>query len=220
MTGAHGGHGGHAGGPEHALHGPRWLSITTAVVLGVAAILAGVTAWKSTVMEGHALENLTRSTQAVNDANALGQEAERNRTGERDLFIDYRVALDEGNDARAESILGMMSGTTRAAIDWWAAQPEDDRPSSPFVSANPEWAAPGTVVQAETALESANQLLVKAEHELEQAHNLEFVAALLTIAFLAGGLTGLFESTRARMGFLSVSVVTLLGCVVATVVFW
>ena len=220
MTGAHGGHGGHAGGPEHALHGPRWLSITTAVVLGVAAILAGVTAWKSTVMEGHALENLTRSTQAVNDANALGQEAERNRTGERDLFIDYRVALDEGNDGRAESILGMMSATTRAAIDWWAAQPEDDRPSSPFVSANPDWAAPGTVVQAETSLAAANELLVKAEHELDQAHNLEFVAALLTIAFLAGGLTGLFESTRARIGFLSISAATLVGCVVATVVFW
>jgi len=217
VTGAHGGHG---GGHGHALHGPRWLSITTAVVLGVAAVLAGVTAWKSTVMEGHALENLTRSTQAVNDANALSQEAERNRTGERDLFIDYRLAVDEGDDERAESILGMMSSTTRAAIDWWAAQPAADRPSSPFVSANPAWAAPGTVIEAEAAIQQADGLLVKAEHELEIAHNLEFVAALLTIAFLAGGLTGLFESTRARIGFLSVAVTTLIGCVAATVVFW
>lgn len=217
MTGAHGGH---AGGHEHAMHGPRWLSITTAVVLGVAAVLAGVTAWKSNVMEGHALENLTRSTQAVNDANALGQEAERNRTGERDLFIDYRVAIDEGDEQRAQSILGMMSATTRAAIDWWDDQPSGDRPSSPFVSANPAWAAPGTVVQAETSLAAANELLVKAEKELDQAHNLEFVAALLTIAFLAGGLTGLFESIRARIGFLSISVVTLVGCVTAAVVFW
>lgn len=217
MTGAHGGHG---GGHEHALHGPRWLSITTAVVLGVAAILAGVTAWKSTVMEGHALENLTRSTQAVNDANALSQEAERNRTGERDLFIDYRLAVDEGDDERAGSILGMMSSTTRAAIDWWAAQPEADRPTSPFVSANPAWAAPGTVIEAEAAIQTADELLITAEHELEKAHNLEFVAALLTIAFLAGGLTGLFESTRARIGFLSVAVTTLVGCVAATVVFW
>ncbi len=217
MTGAHGGHG---GGHEHALHGPRWLTISTAVVLGVAAILAGVTAWKSTVMEGHALENLTRSTQAVNDANALSQEAERNRTGERDLFIAYRLAVDEGDDGRAGSILGMMNATTRAAIDWWAAQPEADRPMSPFVSANPAWAAPGTVIEAETAIREADGLLVTAEHELEQAHNLEFVAALLTIAFLAGGLTGLFESTRARVGFLSVAVTTLVGCVAATAVFW
>jgi hypothetical protein len=67
---------------------------------------------------------------------------------------------------------------------------------------------------------ASEALLVQAEHELEAAHNLEFVAALLTIAFLAGGLTGLFESTRARIGFLSVSVVTLAGCIAATVVFW
>ena len=211
--------GGH--GAAHAtVHGPRWLSLTLAVVLGVAAVLAGVTAWKSTVMEGHALTNLTLSTQATNDANSLDQEAERGMTGERDLFLQYRAALAAGQQASAQSILGMMSADTRAAIDWWAAQPAGDRPLSPFVSANPQWDAPGVIIDAQRSLQQSNSYLEHAEHELEQAHNLEFIAALLTIAFLAGGLSGVFESTRARIGLLGTSVVVLLGCIVGTVLFW
>lgn len=214
MTG--GGHGAHA----PTLHGPRWLSVTTAVVLGVAAVLAGVTAWKSAVMEGHAIEDLTRSTQAINDANTMAQQAERNMTGERALFIEYQTALADGADERAETVLAMMTANSRRAIDWWREQPAADRPRSPFVSANPAWGAPGAIIRAESSIDAAEELMTRAEDELGVAHNLEFVAALLTIAFLAGGLTGLFESNRARVGFLSVSVVTLVGCVAATAVYW
>lgn len=215
MTGGHGG-GAHA----PAMHGPRWLSITLAVVLGVAAILAGLTAWRSALMEGHALKALTMSTQYVNDANTLDQEAERSMTGERDLFIQYRAAADAGDRTRARSILGMMTAETRSAIAWWASQPAGDRPTSPFVSANPEWNAPGVVIDAQGALDASDTYLETAERDLGKAHNLEFVAALLTVAFLAGGLSGLFESTRARMGFLGVAVFVLIGCVAGTVLYW
>ncbi len=215
MTGGHG-HGGHA----PAMHGPRWLSITLAVVLGVAAVLAGITAWRSALMEGHALKSLTMSTQYVNDANTLDQAAERSMTGERDLFIQYRTAIDAGDRARARTILGMMSAETRAAIAWWAAQPSADRPNSPFVSANPEWNAPGVVIDAQGALDASDTYLETAERDLGKAHNLEFVAALLTVAFLAGGLSGLFESRRTRTGFLGVAVVVLIGCVAGAVVYW
>lgn len=171
-------------------------------------------------MEGHALKGLTMSTQYVNDANTLDQEAERSMTGERDLFIQFRTAADAGDRERAKAILGMMATETRSAIAWWAAQPPADRPTSPFVSANPEWNAPGVVIDAQAAIDASDAYLKTAERDLGKAHNLEFVAALLTVAFLAGGLSGLFESTRARMGFLGVAIMVLAGCVVGTVMFW
>lgn len=202
------------------IHGPRWLTITTAIVLGCAAILSGVTAWKSTVMAGHAVEHFTLSTQAVNDANTLAQVAERAMTSERQLFIDHSAAVAAGQDELADSILGMMSPNTRDAIAWWGEQPEADRPLSPFVSANPGWEAPGVVLRATASMERADTYLHKAEKELDQAHSLEFIAALLTVSLLAGGLTGTFESTRARMGLLGVSVTVLLGCAIGTAVFW
>lgn len=221
MTGGHGHGHGHAAGHGHeTLHGPRWLGITTAIVLGVAAVFAGVTTWRAQVMQGHAVEHFTLSTQSANDANTLAQDAERAMVGERQLFIDYRSALDAGDGPRATQILAMMNANSRAAIAWWRAQPKADRPYSPFVSANPAWDAPGVVIDAKASLDQSNHYLKSAEAELARAHNLEFVAAFLTIGFLAGGLTGTFESTRMRISLLAVAIAVLIGCVVGAVLFW
>lgn len=214
--------GGHGGGGHHApvTHGPRWLALSTALVLGVAGILAGVTAWKGTVYQGHAVEYFTLSTQAVNTASALNQDAERKATGERQLFIEYQSALAAGDDDVAAALIAMMDQSTRAAIEWWRAQPEDSRPMSPFVSANPDWSAPALIVDARVALEEANTYQKTAEKDLDRAHTLELFAAFLTIAFLAGGFTGILEAYRARVALLSVAAAVVIGCAIGTVVYW
>ena len=216
------GHGaGHAGGHEHTqLHGPRWLGITTAIVLGIAAVFAGVTTWRAQVMQGHSVEHFTLSTQAGGTANTLMQNAERSMSSERQLFIDYRTALEGGDKQLATTVLSMMSSNSRAAIAWWKQQPAIDRPYTPFVSANPNWNAPNVIIDAKASLAASNHYLELAEKELGRSHNLEFVAAFLTIAFLAGGLAGTFESLRMRIGLLGISVAVLIGCVTGAVVFW
>ena len=215
MTGAHAPSHGHS-----EMHGPRWLSITSVAILGIAAVLAGVTAWKSAVMEGHAVENLTLSTKATTDANALTQTAERSMTSERQLFIDFRSALDSDNKNRSVMIYGMMNPNTRAAIGWWREQPETSRPTSPFVSANPSWDAPGVIIDAKAALDRSDEYLQLAEFQVGRAHSLQFLAALLTIAFLASGLTPLFESLRSRISLLTVSTSVVIACLVGTAVLW
>ena len=217
MTGGHGASHGHG---HSQMHGPRWLSISSVVILGIAAVLAGVTAWKSAVMEGHAVENLTLSTKATTDANALTQAAERSMTSERQLFIDFRSALDSSNKDRSVMIYGMMNPNTRAAIGWWREQPETTRPTSPFVSANPSWDAPGVIIDAKAALDQSDEYLQLAEFQLGRAHNLEFLAALLTIAFLASGLTPLFESLRSRISLMTVSTAVVIACLIGIGMFW
>ena len=217
MTGGHGASHGHG---HSQMHGPRWLSVTTVTILGVAAVLAGVTAWKSAVMQGHAVENLTLSSKATTDANALTQTAERSMTTERQLFIDFRSALDSSNKDRSVMIFGMMNPNTRAAIGWWREQPDSTRPTSPFVSANPSWDAPGVIIDAKAALDRSDEYLHLAEFQLGRAHNLEFLAALLTIAFLASGLTPLFESLRSRISLMTVSTTVVIACLIGIGLFW
>lgn len=212
---------GHGHSHSHAeVHGPLWLSLLIAVTLGTAAVFSGITAWHANVLSGHSVEYFTLSTQAVNDANSSDQEAARGITGQSQLFIDYQAAMAAGDEQRATTILGMMSTSTRAAIEWWDAQPKADRPMSPFVSANPAWDAPGDVIDAKEALDRSNEYLHLAEEYLGRSHTLEFFAALLTVAFLAGGLTGVFESVRAKLLLLTVSLVVLVSCVAGTVVYW
>jgi hypothetical protein len=214
---------GHGGGHSHGhaeVHGPLWLSLLIAVTLGTAAVFSGITAWHANVLSGHSVEYFTLSTQAVNDANSSDQEAARSLTGQTQLFIDYQAALTADDTKRATIILAMMNGSTRTAIEWWNAQPEESRPLSPFVSANPAWDAPGDVIDAKEALDRSNEYLHLAEEYLSRSHTLEFFAALLTVAFLAGGLTGVFESIRAKLLLLSVSLVVLVACLTGTVVYW
>lgn len=217
MTGGHG----HSHGHAHAeVSGPRWLAILIAVLLGTAAVFSGITAWHANVLSGHAVEYFTLSTQAVNDTNSSAQAAERAMSGQRQLFIDYSGAKDAGNPGRAATILGMMSENTRKAITWWTNQEPADRPASPFVSANPDWDAPGVVIDAQAALGRSNEDLDLAEQYLSRSHTLELFAALLTVAFLAGGLTGVFDSVRAKLALVSVSASVLVACLIGTVVFW
>ena len=212
-----------SGGGGHSVthvSGPRWLSIGIALVLGFAAIAAGITGWRGTVMSGHAVRDFTLSTQALNDANVLAQDSERSMNSQRQLFIDYRAALDAGDAAGALTIQAMMGINTRNAIEWWQAQPPAERPLSPFISANPQWSAPALLIDANREMAMASEHLQSANQSLDRSHNLEFVAALVTIAFLAGGLTGVFESHRARVALLSTGIAVLVLSMFGALVFW
>ena len=213
-------HGGHHSHDSHDEHAPRWLNLSLAVVLGVAAIVSGVTAWRGTVLNGHAVENFTLSTQSVNDANSLAQEAERASTSERALYVDYREALARGEGQRAAAIYSMMDGSTRRAIEWWREQPADERPLTPFKSANPDWAAPATIIDARESLERASLQLEQAHVDLNKSHSLEFIAALLTVTFLLGGLSGVFQSHRAKATLVTASGTALGVCLIAMLTLW
>lgn len=214
-------HGGdHGPDGDDRMHMPRGLNLLLALILGLSAIATGVIAWHANVLAGHATEEFTLSTQAVSDANSLSQDAERASTGERSLFIAYRAARQAGNTTEAETIWSMMSASTRRAVAWWEAQPASERPLSPFLSANPDWDAPGTVIAAEAALARADDMGQSAHDALSQSHQLEFFAALLAVAFLAGGLSGVFESHRAKAALIATSGTVLVLCVVGAAVSW
>ncbi|CAB4877490.1 unannotated protein [freshwater metagenome] len=171
------------------------------------------------MLEAHAIERLTLSTQAVADANSLEQSSGRRVADERQLFLQWRAALDARDRATAATALAMLDGNSRRAIVWWSSQPAATRPLSPFISANPQWVAPRVVIDAKEALSEARGQLHEAESQFGRSHNLGFIAAFLTVGLLIGGLASTFE-TRARLGLLSMTAVLLMFCMAGTAVFW
>lgn len=221
MSAAH--HAPHAHGHGHDMHAPHvhsWWNVSLAVILGVAAIVAGITAWRGTVLNGHAVENFTLSTQSTNNANTMAQDAERSINTQRTLYLDYQQAVDEGDAKRAAMAYSMMDSGTRSAIEWWDAQALDNRPPTPFSAANPEWPAPSSVIDARVTLDESAAQLELANAELAKSHSLELLAALLTITFLAGGLSGVFESQSAKRALVAASGGTLIVCLIALVFMW
>ena len=223
MSAAHHAPHAHGHGPGHDSHMPHvhsWWNVSLAVILGVAAIVAGITAWRGTVLNGHAVENFTLSTQSTNNANTQAQDAERSINTQRTLYLDYQQAVDAGDTKRAAMARSMMDSGTRSAIEWWNAQPAANRPPTPFSSANPEWPAPSSIIDARATLDEAEAELELANAELAKSHSLELLAALLTITFLAGGLSGVFQSESAKRALVAASGGTLIVCLVALVFMW
>jgi hypothetical protein len=191
------------------LSGPEWLPLVLAILLGTAALVAGLIAWRVATHSGHAQTQFAISTQAVNNANALQQDASQAVSSERSLFVAYEDAAAQHDQARAADDQGLMDPATLRAINWWLAQSPDTRPASPFAAANPEWTTPRKLIDARAALDQSVAGLASAEDQIHQAHELELLEAILAVAFLTGGLTATLRSDSAQKILLGVSIIVL-----------
>jgi hypothetical protein len=204
--------------PEH--HATRTIDIAVALLLGLAALTSGLTTWRSAIHAGEAQSRFTLSTQAVNNANALQQNAEAAATSERTLYVAYVGALAKENTAGAEAIWGLMNLTTKETISWWRAQPASSRPASPFSAANPAWTTPRRIIEARVTLRQSAGRLAEADSQLNQSHTLELIVALLSITFLTGGLAATISTETARRVLFSVASLFLIVGVVGLIALW
>ncbi|CAB4834665.1 MAG: hypothetical protein F2903_07585 [Actinobacteria bacterium] len=207
---------------EHhlSINGPSWLPMALALVLGISALVSGVTAWRVAIHSGHAQLGFAVSTQSVNNANAVSQNVTRAVGSERALFISWDQAVLAGNTELANSILSMMEPDTQAAVHWWNDEAINNRPPTPFASANPKWTTPGQIIEAAAISEEATNKLDESNAQLNQAHNLELLGALLAIALLTGGLTATLKSTQAQLTLLGVSCTSLGVATIGLVILW
>ena len=94
---------------DHHVHmsGPAWLPVVLAILLGTAAMVAGLIAWRAAVHSGDAQGEFALSTQAVNNANSLQQNASQAVISERSLFIAYEdaVAQHDGPHRRCRGLM-------------------------------------------------------------------------------------------------------------------
>ncbi len=204
----------------NAVHGPRWLPIVLALLLGTAAVVSGITAWRVAVHLGHSQTAFSVSTKAFDDTNTLGQNSTDAANEERSLFIAWDQAQSGGDAKTTENIWGMMSIPAQRAITWWIEQPLANRPPSPFSAANPQWTTPRTAVEARNASAEASAVFADAGDQLVQSHNLELLEALLAIALLTGGLAALIRNTSSQFILLGVTVTAIFLAVGGLVVLW
>jgi hypothetical protein len=202
------------------MSGPAWLPVVLAILLGTAAMVAGLIAWRAAGHSGEAQKEFALSTQAANNANSLQQDTSQEVINERNLFIAYENAVALHDRVLTADALGLMDAPTVRTVDWWLHQSASSRPSSPFSAANPQWTTPRKIIDARAAFDESASTLTSADNEIHRSHELELLAALLAIAFLTGGLTATLQSPSAQSILLAVSVVVLLLAAVGLVVLW
>src|SRR4051794_22592399 len=95
--------------PDHGpLSGPAWLPVALAILLGSAAMVGGLIAWRAAAHSGEAQSKFALSTQAVNNANSLQQSASQAVISERSLFVAYEDAVAQHDPVRTANARGLM----------------------------------------------------------------------------------------------------------------
>ena len=145
------------------MSGPAWLPVVLAILLGTAAMVAGLIAWRAAGHSGQAQREFALSTQADNNANSLQQNVSQDVISERSLFIAYEDAVAQHDPVLAADARGLMDPPTLRAVDWWLGQSPASRPSSPFAAANPQWTTPRMIIDARAALDDSVATLTSAD---------------------------------------------------------
>lgn len=211
----------HHSSDNHAVSfGPPWLPMALALLLGAAAVVASLTAWRVHEHSSDAQETFATSARVLAEANVLFGNVTRAVGTERSLFVSWQQAKAAGDDALAGSIWAVMLPNTQGAVTWWQNASEGDRPPSPFAAANPEWKTPGQVIAATETRAASDAAVNEAEGLLQHADNLELLGALLAVALLTGGLTATLKSARPQLILLGVSCATLLISTVGLALLW
>lgn len=194
--------------------------MAVALLLGAAAVVASLTAWRVHVRSSEAQEAFADSTRVLTEANVLFGDVTRAVGTERSLYIDWQQAKADGDDALAGSIWAVMLPNTQKAVDWWQNASAGDRPPSPFAAANPEWRTPSQLIAATETRAASEAEVREARDLLEHADNLELLGAFLQVAFLTGGLTATLKSVRPQMTLFGVGCGALLISTIGLGVLW
>lgn len=190
----------------------RRLALAAAVVLGLAAVLTAWSAYRESLTTDLVLKNYSEQQATIALANDTYSRADQQETLETSLFLQWAVANSSGNDEAAAYLVQVMSDELYAAVEWWAAQPEDTGPATPFVPDNPSFAnVPSQVLVAEgDALSAeADQNRVAAEEADAVSDRFDLAGVFFAVVLFVAGLTTVIQRRGIQIGFLALSAVGL-----------
>ncbi len=184
------------------------LQLIAAIILGLAATLTAVSAYKAALLDGDALSGYTESTAKLNDANAFNAQGNSTEALDQQLFVQYASAAQSGNEEFADYLTTLMRPELVKAIDWWqgsedAATPFDEADDNPYVVQDYEDRA-----ELEEEAESAFKAGAAAD---EQGDKFELATVLLALTLFFAGVGTLFKRRPVSVGLLGISGVVLLA---------
>src|SRR3954447_10098163 len=103
------------------------IELVAAMLLGLAGLLTGYAAYYGSLSDGDSLEGYTKSQRLTADANAFYGDYAQTYTGDQQLFLQYKINLDQGNQEIADDIRqNLFSEPLEKATVAWETQADDE----------------------------------------------------------------------------------------------
>ena len=168
------------------------LELIAAILLGLAGLLTGYSAYYGSLADGDSLEGYTSSQRTTADANALYGDYAQTYTGDQQLFLQYKIKLDEGNQEIADDIRqNLFSEALEKATVAWETQPDDENARATPLDRD-EYVVQ-SFLDYQTTSELAEQQFADAKNINELGDNYGLAQVFLAIALFAAGIAALFK---------------------------
>ncbi len=184
----------------------RRLELFAAIILGIAAILTAISAYKAALSDGNALQGYTESTRTLNDSGTFYAQSNQAVSNDQALFVQYAVAARNGDDELTAYIkANLMEPNLRKAVDWWESK--EGAAKSPFVDESPYTYEDGD--EARRLEKEADKQFKAGSKADNDGDKFELASVLLAITLFLGGIATLFKRRPTKILMLGISTISL-----------
>ena len=190
------------------------LAITAAVLLGLAAVLTAWSAYRESLTTDLVLRNYSEMQALISLSNDRYSLRDQQESLEVEVFLTWSVAQAAGNEPAMDSLEGVMSDELAAAMAWWADQPEDVRPPTPFTEDNPAYAdlpSRELIAEGDAYMAEADTARIAAEEADAVSDRFDLAQVFFAVVLFVAGLTTIVQRRSIQMGFLALSVAGILA---------
>jgi hypothetical protein len=190
----------------------RRFELTLAILLGLAAIATGYTAYRADIDRGDSLRQFQVANKLTAQSIDLKGQADVQRSIDQQLFVEYLKATQAGDNDLAAYLGSGLSPDLKDALDVWSS--DENSGLSPFAGNPPAYVQP--------LYDEGDRLAKEADVEFEQADELRrsadgftLIGVLLASALFLYGIAAVSRARKIRIGLTGVGFVIFVGATLA-----
>lgn len=179
------------------------LELAIAVLLGIAAVLTAIAAYRADSRGGDATVEYNLGIRSADAASQAFTEGTQQLVQDQALFLEYAKAANSGEEDLALYLRdSLFSAELEAGVAWWEEQP-DDGPESPFVEDNPDYVIAGYEVGSELEAETEQHFADAARLD-EEGGEYTLMTVILAVALFLLGITAAIGAFPVKLGMVAV----------------
>jgi hypothetical protein len=192
----------------------RRFELTLAILLGLAAIATGYSAYQADLDRGDSLRQFQVANRLTAESIDFKGQADVQRSIDQQLFVEYLKATQAGNFELAQYLGAGLSPDLRNALDEWSAGP--DTGISPFAGNDPVYVQP-LYDQGDQLAQDAEVEFAKADDLRRSADGFTLIGVLLASALFLYGIAAVSRARKVRLGLTGVGFAIYVGAVLALI---
>jgi hypothetical protein len=183
----------------------RWVEISCAVVLSLAAMSSAWCAYQATLWSGVQTFRLATANNAGRESSRANIEALQARAFDASMFINYMEAKNEGNERQEKFLFKRFRPEMKKAVEAWLQTDPFNNPAAPLAPFKMAEYTQQELAEARRQDEVSAQAHAAAQKANENSDTYVLLTVLFASVLFFGGIAGTLDWRRLRVIILAIA---------------